>query len=153
MVKATRTSILVGLFGLLVPALAQAQRRSSDIPAEHRPPAGMCRIWIEGVPAGQQPAATDCATAIRTRPSNGKVVFGAERPDPRRTQEAQIPKGWGPRPRQSEDSRRSEPQPRREEPRREEPRREEPKREEPRREERRREEPPRRERPKPDHQR
>jgi hypothetical protein len=38
----------------------------------------MCRIWINDVPPGQQPAPTDCASAVRNRPSNGKVLFGDE---------------------------------------------------------------------------
>ena len=63
------------------PVMAQggAQKDSAKkgtIPADARPPKGMCRIWIEGVPAAQQPAATDCPTAIKNRPSNGKVIFG-----------------------------------------------------------------------------
>lgn len=36
----------------------------------------MCRVWVDGVPAGQQPAPTDCRTAIRNRPPNGRVIFG-----------------------------------------------------------------------------
>jgi creatinine amidohydrolase/Fe(II)-dependent formamide hydrolase-like protein len=36
----------------------------------------MCRIWISGVPPGNQPAPTDCASAVRNRPANGKVLFG-----------------------------------------------------------------------------
>ena len=36
----------------------------------------MCRIWIEGVPPNQQPAPTDCVTAVRNRPVNGHVIFG-----------------------------------------------------------------------------
>jgi hypothetical protein len=36
----------------------------------------MCRIWIRDVPAGRQPAPTDCASAVRNRPANGKVLFG-----------------------------------------------------------------------------
>lgn len=51
---------------------------TGDIPADHRPPPGMCRIWIDGVPAARQPAPTDCSTAIRRRPPNAKVVFGKE---------------------------------------------------------------------------
>ncbi len=46
------------------------------VPPAYRPPAGMCRIWIEGVPPGQQPAPTDCVTAVRNRPVNGSVIFG-----------------------------------------------------------------------------
>ena len=48
------------------------------IPPGHMPPAGMCRIWIDGVPPGRQPAPTDCATAERNRPSNARVIYGAE---------------------------------------------------------------------------
>jgi hypothetical protein len=36
----------------------------------------MCRIWINGVPANKQPAPTDCWTALRDRPPNGRVLFG-----------------------------------------------------------------------------
>ena len=36
----------------------------------------MCRIWLDNVPARQQPAPTDCPTAVRNRPPNGKVIFG-----------------------------------------------------------------------------
>lgn len=45
------------------------------VPQSHLPPAGMCRIWIANVPPAQQPAPTDCASAIRNRPSNGRVIF------------------------------------------------------------------------------
>lgn len=72
--------------GLIVataaPVMAQggaqkdSAKKGNAIPADSRPPKGMCRIWIEGVPAAQQPAATDCPTAIKNRPSNGKVIFG-----------------------------------------------------------------------------
>ncbi|MFN8582321.1 MAG: hypothetical protein U0163_15275 [Gemmatimonadaceae bacterium] len=46
------------------------------IPKEYLPPAGLCRVWIEKVPAPQQPAPTDCVTAIKNRPTNAKVIFG-----------------------------------------------------------------------------
>lgn len=51
-------------------------RSSSKVPPGHRPPPGMCRIWIDGVPPGRQPAPTDCATAERTRPANARVIYG-----------------------------------------------------------------------------
>jgi len=46
------------------------------IPVRARPPAGMCRIWLDDVPVAQQPAPTDCALAVRNRPAKGRVVFG-----------------------------------------------------------------------------
>lgn len=49
------------------------------IPPGFAPPSGMCRIWIEGVPADRQPAPTDCATAVKNRPLNGRVVFSDEK--------------------------------------------------------------------------
>jgi hypothetical protein len=49
---------------------------ATAIPADARPPKGMCRIWIDGVPASQQPAATDCASAVKNRPANARVIFG-----------------------------------------------------------------------------
>lgn len=60
----------------------QTQRRTTQPPAEVpgrlRPPAGMCRVWVDNVPARQQPAPTDCARAIRNRPPNGRVIFPDE---------------------------------------------------------------------------
>ncbi|MEO6443957.1 MAG: hypothetical protein ABIP66_02175 [Gemmatimonadaceae bacterium] len=35
----------------------------------------MCRIWLDSVPPAQQPAPTDCASAIRNRPPNARVIF------------------------------------------------------------------------------
>jgi len=55
---------------------AHAQKKGDDVPKEYRPPAGMCRIWLDKVPAKQQPAPTDCPTAVRNRPTNGRVIFG-----------------------------------------------------------------------------
>lgn len=48
------------------------------VPEALTPPAGLCRLWIAGVPASQQPAPTDCASAIRNRPANAAVVFGPQ---------------------------------------------------------------------------
>ncbi len=57
------------------PQLPQKQWKPV-VPPEYRPPSGMCRIWIEGVQPSQQPAPTDCVTAVRNRPVNGSVIFG-----------------------------------------------------------------------------
>lgn len=51
-------------------------RGGDDIPPPYRPPAGMCRIWLDNVPPAQQPAPTDCASAVRNRPANARVIFG-----------------------------------------------------------------------------
>lgn len=59
-------------------------RRETVVPPGFFPPAGMCRIWIDGVPAGKQPAPTDCASAVRNRPANARVLFGDDPPKSRK---------------------------------------------------------------------
>jgi len=56
--------------------MTQQSSREQIVPPAFYPPAGMCRIWINQVPAARQPAPTDCASAVRNRPANGKVLFG-----------------------------------------------------------------------------
>lgn len=66
---------------MLLGARVEAQRSSalpSDMPASYRPPPGMCRVWLKDVPPMQQPAPTDCRSALRARPADGTVVFGPE---------------------------------------------------------------------------
>jgi hypothetical protein len=89
-----KQSLVAAAFGLVISAgVAEAQRpvpvrpksaapqsREQIVPPGFYPPSGMCRIWINGVPAGQQPAPTDCASAVRNRPANGKVLFGDDPP-------------------------------------------------------------------------
>jgi len=55
-----------------------AGRASDSIPAQYLPPAGMCRVWIEGVPAAQQPAPTDCPSATLKKPANARVVYAED---------------------------------------------------------------------------
>ncbi|BAH39809.1 MAG TPA: hypothetical protein DGD08_13325 [Gemmatimonas aurantiaca] len=50
-----------------------------EVPKEYLPPAGMCRVWVDGVPAAQQPAPTDCASAVRNKPANGRVIYGEDK--------------------------------------------------------------------------
>jgi hypothetical protein len=72
-----RTVILALACTVGLAGTAHAQKKGDDgVPKEYRPPAGMCRIWLDKVPARQQPAPTDCPTAVRNRPPNGKVLFG-----------------------------------------------------------------------------
>jgi hypothetical protein len=62
------------------PAVQQSQSRQQIVPPGFFPPTGMCRIWINDVPAARQPAPTDCASAVRNRPANGRVLFGDDAP-------------------------------------------------------------------------
>ncbi len=70
---------------IALPALAGAQARGGStrdtVPVSMLPPAGKCRIWMFGVPAAQQPATTDCATALRQKPANGMVLYGPAQRD------------------------------------------------------------------------
>lgn len=78
-------ALIVGLVALASPSVVEAQgSRGKEIPASERPPAGMCRIWLEEVPAAQQPAPTDCASAVRNRPAKGRVIFGDDYLAPKR---------------------------------------------------------------------
>ncbi len=49
---------------------------ADTVPKSAMPPAGMCRVWITGVKPAQQSAVTDCATAVRNVPPNGRVIWG-----------------------------------------------------------------------------
>jgi hypothetical protein len=71
-----RTSFLTLACTVGLAGVAHAQKGEDDVPRAYRPPPGMCRIWLDRVPAKQQPAPTDCPTAVRNRPSNGRVLFG-----------------------------------------------------------------------------
>ncbi len=72
--------VLLAAVVLAVPALAGAQGtprpQVPDVPRHMIPPAGKCRIWMDGVTPAQQPAPTDCQTALRQKPANGTVIFG-----------------------------------------------------------------------------
>jgi hypothetical protein len=60
----------------LVPGGRHRDRAPDDVPPAYRPPPGMCRIWLDNVAPEQQPAATDCNSAVRNRPPNARVLFG-----------------------------------------------------------------------------
>jgi len=101
-------ALLIGVVAFGTPSVVEAQGRGrgektrTDIPASMRPPAGMCRIWLDDVPAAQQPAPTDCASAVRNRPAKGRVIFGddyvnSKRPDTTtRTKTPPAAKGFAP---------------------------------------------------------
>ena len=77
-----KTSYVILTAALLTAATtASAQGRgrgkgNDRVPPGQRPPAGMCRIWINGVPPGHQPAPTDCETAVRNQPANSQIIWG-----------------------------------------------------------------------------
>ena len=78
--KATSVILAIAVLGAAAgTASAQGRgrnRNNDNVPPGHRPPAGMCRIWIDGVPPGHQPAPTDCETAVRNRPPNSRIIWG-----------------------------------------------------------------------------
>ena len=95
-----KTLLTIGLIAAAVPAGAQRAPQSEPqdsakhaaktvVPADARPPKGMCRIWVDGVPAAQQPAATDCPTAVKNRPANARVIFGDDFADSSKTKAAE----------------------------------------------------------------
>ena len=56
--------ITAALTGLVAASPLSAQGRvAGGVPPGQMPRAGMCRVWIDGVPPGRQPGQTDCATA------------------------------------------------------------------------------------------
>lgn len=78
-----RSAIAAGAALFVVSAAGEAQlvqrtaipRASATYPATSVP-AGMCRIWIDGLPAARQPAPTDCNTARSRVPANGRIIYG-----------------------------------------------------------------------------
>jgi hypothetical protein len=72
--------LAVSVGAQVTPASQDSTQQRSSVPSGYEPPAGMCRIWINDVPATQQPAPTDCVTAVRNRPANARVIFGPDLP-------------------------------------------------------------------------
>jgi hypothetical protein len=71
------TGLTAAVLGMATTAEAQGRGRGNQgVPNGQRPPAGMCRIWIDGVPPGHQPAPTDCETAVRNQPRNSQIIWG-----------------------------------------------------------------------------
>jgi hypothetical protein len=60
------------------PPVRPWEQRNADIPPSERPPPGMCRVWLNNVPANSQPAPTSCSKAIQMHPPNGHVIFGED---------------------------------------------------------------------------
>ena len=64
------------------PAFAQGKGKNKQkaVPPGHVPPAGLCRVWYEGVPPGRQPAPTSCyeAERIAAQTRSARVVYGGD---------------------------------------------------------------------------
>lgn len=73
-----RFAILAGSALALATTTAGAQGRRTGIPPGQMPPAGLCRVWIDGVLPGRQPRPTDCATARAHAPANSRVIYGSQ---------------------------------------------------------------------------
>jgi hypothetical protein len=72
-----RIAIMAGAALVAASAGAGAQMRSTaNVPAGYQPPAGMCRVWFNGVAPSRQPAPTDCPTARARVTSNSFLVYG-----------------------------------------------------------------------------
>lgn len=54
-------------------------RTQARIPAGYEPPAGMCRVWFQGVAPARQPAPTDCASARANLRPTSRLIQGATR--------------------------------------------------------------------------
>jgi len=76
-------AMAAGSASLHAQARPQPQDPQPTVPRTHLPPPGMCRIWLDNVPPSQQPAPTDCASAVRNQPRNGRVIFNDEQRNPR----------------------------------------------------------------------
>jgi hypothetical protein len=81
MKRAALALILIGLSA--GPAFAQGNGKNKNkavkaVPPGQMPPAGLCRVWYDGVPPGRQPAPTNCneAERIASRDSSARVVYG-----------------------------------------------------------------------------
>jgi hypothetical protein len=77
--------VLICLMGAGAAAVAGAQQPAAtqqgndqqpEVPAEYKPPKGMCRVWLKDVPPSRQAAPTDCNTAVKNCPSTGRVIWG-----------------------------------------------------------------------------
>jgi hypothetical protein len=79
-----RTTTTTSNGTVLGSVLGGSTRTTDRIPPGQLPPRGMCRVWIDGVPPGQQPAVTDCATAQRQAlgRANAHVIYGDQQSFP-----------------------------------------------------------------------
>jgi hypothetical protein len=71
-----RFATIAGTALTLATTTLGAQGLRTGISQSELPPAGLCRVWLDGVPANRQPRPTDCATARRNAPANSRIIYG-----------------------------------------------------------------------------
>lgn len=71
-VRVTTTDTIVR-----VDTVRVAGQRLLFLPPGHQPPEGQCRVWIHGLPPGQQAKAAAC-TALGTIPAGSFILFGGD---------------------------------------------------------------------------
>jgi hypothetical protein len=78
-----RTLGIVFVLGLMAsPVAAQGNGRyAQNVPPGQLPPPGLCRVWYDGRPPGQQPGPMNCDAAerIASRDSRARVIYGERR--------------------------------------------------------------------------
>lgn len=57
---------------------ARGPRKLNGVPPGHYPPKGMCRVWYEGRPPGQQPKPVACSKLRGRVPSNAFVLYNGK---------------------------------------------------------------------------
>ena len=74
----TAALVLIGAMAAPVGAQGRGGSTQGRIPPGHLPPAGLCRVWYDGVPPGQQPPPMSCRDAerIASRSRDARVIYG-----------------------------------------------------------------------------
>lgn len=67
----------VAAAAMMVSAASAGAQARGGVPAAMRPPEGLCRVWVDGLAAGQQAGVSDCAYARAHVPAGGRVLRGA----------------------------------------------------------------------------
>lgn len=57
---------------------ANKARGLTGVPRGHYPPPGQCRLWYQGRPPGQQPAATKCSALMGRVPAGAFVLYNGK---------------------------------------------------------------------------
>jgi hypothetical protein len=74
------TLIVAALMAVPLSAQGRGRGREAGIPPGHLPPAGLCRVWYDGLPPGRQPRPMSCREAERLarRDRYAQVIYGRD---------------------------------------------------------------------------